>query len=66
MGAFMSTAKSEQKLRHEKRLHRLAAELNRRRDRIARIQRVRSILVSAYDLVAAELRAACKRENDRP
>jgi hypothetical protein len=44
-------------------LRRLTAELNHRRDSIAEIQRAKSVLIGAYDLVVADLRATSVRES---
>jgi hypothetical protein len=63
----MSRSDTDKKpIRKENQLRQVADELDRRRDRIAKIQRARSVLVGAYDLVAADLRAACERESDTP
>ena len=39
-------------------LRSIAAELERRRTRIAKVQQSMAVMVGAYDLVAADLRAA--------
>jgi hypothetical protein len=43
-------------------LRTLTAELKRRRDRIAKVHRSRAVVLGAYDLVAADLRAAYGEE----
>jgi hypothetical protein len=59
------TRAKERPDREEDGLIKLAAELGRRRDRIVKIQRARSVLVGAYDLVTADLRAARNSRSGR-
>ena len=45
-------------------LRSLAAELERRRDRIAKAQRGLGVIVGAYDLTLADLRSAASGKSD--
>ena len=59
-------SKSETKAKYAERVRRLATDLERRRNQIAKAQRVRSVLLGAYELVTADLWAACGRGSDSP